>query len=300
MPRARRFPTLTRAFGSASSQRSGKALRSESLFDGLRTLILSANQIGQSQTTNKISRDWTPSVAYGAQSARVRKRVVRGATFGNFDPEAGKGVARRRQSGGLSARGRRATRQSATRARAPAAGMRRARPRSRRLWHLAGALLAISLAVASVATPRGGTRAAGDARARRRDSERGGKESGETERTPPPRGEVVARARAASSRTPPLSRPRRRKDYERRRLDAAVDPAFGAGGEEAGAGGETCAGACGLCRASCCCDGDCVALGDCCGDFSDDGVCEAQKEGNLGGGGDDVGEPPPPPPGEGV
>ena len=162
--------------------------------------------------------------------------------------------------------------------------MRRARPRSRRLWHLAGALLAISLAVASVATPRGGTRAAGDARARRRDSERGGKESGETERTPPPRGEVVARARAASSRTPPLSRPRRRKDYERRRLDAAVDPAFGAGGEEAGAGGETCAGACGLCRASCCCDGDCVALGDCCGDFSDDGVCEAQKEGNLGGG----------------
>ena len=91
----------------------------------------------------------------------------------------------------------------------------------------------------------------------------------------------------------------RRPKKRRRRLiegsEEATDPAPASGGEgeggddlesegslslaaTAGEGGETCVGACGLCRASCCCDRDCRTLGDCCGDFERDGVCTTQKE----------------------
>ena len=53
----------------------------------------------------------------------------------------------------------------------------------------------------------------------------------------------------------------------------------------------SCAGVCGLCTSSCCCDRDCRAVGDCCGDFEDVGVCQAQKD--EGGGSVGDGTPPP-------
>ena len=53
----------------------------------------------------------------------------------------------------------------------------------------------------------------------------------------------------------------------------------------------SCAGVCGLCTSSCCCDRDCRAVGDCCGDFEDVGVCQAQKDE----GGGNVGDGTPPP-----
>ena len=58
---------------------------------------------------------------------------------------------------------------------------------------------------------------------------------------------------------------------DRRRLEegvarsARVASAASAFGREAGE--ESCEGVCGLCRASCCCDRDCRAVGDCCGNF---------------------------------
>ena len=54
---------------------------------------------------------------------------------------------------------------------------------------------------------------------------------------------------------------------------------------------ESCTGVCGLCTSSCCCDRDCRAVGDCCGDFEDVGVCQAQKDD----GGGSVGDGTPPP-----
>ena len=53
---------------------------------------------------------------------------------------------------------------------------------------------------------------------------------------------------------------------------------------------ESCTGVCGLCTSSCCCDRDCRAVGDCCSDFEDVGVCQAQKDddGSVG-----DGTPPP-------
>ena len=41
--------------------------------------------------------------------------------------------------------------------------------------------------------------------------------------------------------------------------------------------GASCAAACGLCRASCCCDAECRAVGDCCADFEQPGMCVDQK-----------------------
>ena len=41
--------------------------------------------------------------------------------------------------------------------------------------------------------------------------------------------------------------------------------------------GASCATACGLCRASCCCDAECRAVGDCCADFEQPGMCVDQK-----------------------
>ena len=64
--------------------------------------------------------------------------------------------------------------------------------------------------------------------------------------------------------------------------------------------GDSCVAACGLCRASCCCDSDCSAVGDCCFDFTQPDVCVEQKTtspppSTLFG---DTGAPPPPASGE--
>ena len=62
--------------------------------------------------------------------------------------------------------------------------------------------------------------------------------------------------------------------------------------------GESCAAACGLCRASCCCDAECRAVGDCCADFEQPGMCVEQKtltENSLGNeSGQESGAPPTP------
>ena len=61
--------------------------------------------------------------------------------------------------------------------------------------------------------------------------------------------------------------------------------------------GASCATACGLCRASCCCDAECRAVGDCCADFEQPGMCVEQKAASLvGGSGGSSAAPPAPPP----
>jgi len=104
---------------------------------------------------------------------------------------------------------------------------------------------------------------------------------------------------------------------ERRRL---ADPGGGGDGDGGGDGGgfggdasslvaenahseavaagpdESCAAACGLCRASCCCDAECRAVGDCCADFEQPGMCVEQKAASLGGESGGSSEAPPPPP----
>ena len=81
------------------------------------------------------------------------------------------------------------------------------------------------------------------------------------------------------------------RNHRRRLIDPGGDGE--AQNEITNPSGASCVAACGLCRASCCCDSDCRAVGDCCFDFEEQNVCVEQKHTGAPGVGGTTGVLPP-------